>query len=148
MDASPFWNPIPFLESGEGIGEHRHKRRSLVTQGVHVVEIDLLRRGRRTELAQPLPPGHYYAFVFRADRRPDVDVFAWDLRHPLPSISIPLKGPDPDVSLDLGRVVDNAYERGRYTRKLRYSGSPPGPLSPEDAAWAVEIARHPHAQAR
>ena len=86
----------------------------------------------------------YYAFVFRADRRPDVDVFAWDLRHPLPSISIPLKGPDPDVALDLAAVVDNAYERGRYTRKLRYSVPPPGPLSPDGAAWAADLARNPH----
>jgi hypothetical protein len=138
----------PWNKYGEGLGEYRHKRRSLVSRGVHVVEIDLLRRGRRTELAQPLPPGHYYAFAFRADRRPDVDVYAWGLRHPLPAISVPLQAPDPDVSLELKDVVNSAYDRGRYARKLRYNGAPPEPLSPEDSAWASEIVRSVAADTR
>lgn len=138
----------PWNKFGEGVGEYRHKRRSLVSRGVHVVEIDLLRRGRRTELAQPLPPGHYYAFAFRADRRPDVDVYAWGLRHPLPGISVPLLAPDPDVSLELKDVVNSAYDRGRYARKLRYTGAPPEPLSPEDSAWASEIVRSVAADTR
>ena len=47
----------PWNKYGEGIGEYRHKRRALVGRGVHVVEIDLLRRGTTTELARPLPGG-------------------------------------------------------------------------------------------
>lgn len=131
----------PWNKFGEGLGEYRHKRRSLVREGVHVVEIDLLRRGRRTELAAPLPPGHYCAFVFRADRRPDVDVYAWDLKHPLPAIAVPLQPPDADVMLELSTVVSTAYARGQYCRKLRYGAAPPGPLTPADAAWASALAR-------
>jgi hypothetical protein len=95
----------PWNKFGEGIGEYRRKRRPLIRQGVHVVEIDLLRRGRRTELAQPLPIGDYYAFVFRGDRRPNVDVYAWNIRQPLPQIPIPLTAPDADVMLDLAALV-------------------------------------------
>lgn len=131
----------PWNKYGEGIGEYRHKRRSLVNHGVHVVELDLLRRGRRTDLAKPLPPGHYYAFVFRADRRPDVNVYAWDLRHPLPAISVPLTAPDADVQLELATVVASAYARGWYARKLRYSAAPPEPFSSQDAAWVTDVAR-------
>lgn len=131
----------PWNKFGEGIGEYRHKRRSLVREGVHVVEIDLLRRGRRTELAAPLPAGHYFAFVFRADRRPDVDVYAWDLRHALPMIPVPLQSPDADVKLELSAVVSTAYARGQYGRKLPYGGAPPGPLTPAEAMWANEVAR-------
>lgn len=131
----------PWNNCGEGLGEYRHKRRSLVREGVHVVEIDLLRRGRRTELAAPLPPGHYCAFVFRADRRPDVDVYAWDLKHPLPGIPVPLQPSDADVMLELSTVVNTAYARGQYRRKLRYDASLPGPLTPADAAWASALAR-------
>jgi Protein of unknown function (DUF4058) len=138
----------PWNKYGEGLGEYRHKRRSLVSRGVHVVEIDLLRRGRRTELARPLPAGHYYAFAFRADRRPDVDVYAWDLRHPLPTVSVPLQAPDPDVSLELRGVVNSAFDRGRYARKLRYSSAPPEPLSAEDSAWVSEIVRSVAADGR
>jgi hypothetical protein len=131
----------PWNKYGEGIGEYRHKRRSLVSHGIHVVEIDLLRRGRRTELAAPLPSGHYYCFVFRADRRPDVDVYGWQLRDPLPEIRVPLSAPDPDVRLELATVVNAVYDRGGYNRKLSYAAPPPGPLSPADAQWVAEIAR-------
>jgi hypothetical protein len=129
----------PWNKFGEGIGEYRHKPRSLVNQGVHVVELDLLRRGRRTELAEPLPAGHYYAFVFRADRRPDVSVYAWDMRRALPEIPIPLAAPDPDIRLALAAVVENAYQRGHYHRKVRYAGLPPEPLSREDATWIADV---------
>jgi len=131
----------PWNKFGEGIGQYRHKRRALVGRGVHVAEIDLLRRGRRSELALPLPPGDYYALIFRGDRRPDVDVYAWTLPQPLPEIRIPLTPPDADVNLDLAAVVNTAYDRGCYPRKLRYSqGPPPEPLSAEQARWAVDIA--------
>ena len=131
----------PWNKFGDGVGEYRHKRRSMVNHGVNVVELDLLRRGRRTELAAPLPQGHYYAFVFRADRRPDVDVYAWGLPDPLPPIPVPLAPADPEIALDLGVVVNTSYERGQYGRKLKYSGPPPGPLMPSEVAWAGEITR-------
>ena len=66
------WNKF-----GEGVGEYRSKRRDWVRNGVHVVEIDLLTRGRRTELSRPLPAGDYFVCVFRGDRKPDVDVYGW-----------------------------------------------------------------------
>ena len=129
----------PWNKYGEGIGEYRHKRRALVGSGVHVVELDLLRRGTRTELANPLPPGDYYALVFRADRRPDVNVWGWNIRAPLPPIPIPLKKPDGEIWLDLGAVVNAVYDHGLYSRKVRYGRPPVPPLSPEDAAWAADL---------
>jgi hypothetical protein len=130
----------PWNKFGEGIGEYRHKRRSLIRQAVHVVEIDLLRRGRRTELAQPLPAGDYYAFIFRGDQRPNVNVYAWSIRQALPEIPIPLSAPDADVVLNLAELVNTAFDRGRYTRKLRYASGPPSqPLTPADMAWAIEV---------
>jgi hypothetical protein len=131
----------PWNKYGEGIGEYRHKRRSLVKHGVHVVEIDLLRRGRRTQLARPLPDGQYFCFVFRADRRPNVDVYGWQLRDPLPEILVPLSAPDPDLRLELATVVNTAYDRGGYNHKLSYASAAPAPLSTADVEWAAEIAR-------
>jgi hypothetical protein len=43
--------------------------------------------------------------------------------------------------LDLSAVVNTAYGRGQYRRKLRYGGAPAGPLTPAEAAWATSIAR-------
>lgn len=128
----------PWNKFGEGVGEYRAKRRATVSGGVHVVELDLLRRGARTELSAPLPAGDYYALVFRADRRPDVDVYPWGLRDRLPVVPIPLRAPDPDVALDLASIVSTAYERGRYARKLGYADAPPGPTAPDDLSWIGE----------
>jgi len=129
----------PANKSGSGRSAYVRKRDRLVQSGVHMVEIDLLLAGERTRLAKPLPPGDYYAMVFRGDRKPDVDVYAWGLRGPLPPIAIPLRRPDPDVRLELSSVVDVAYSRGRYARKLRHDAPPHVSLSPEQAA-AVEAA--------
>jgi len=74
----------------------------------------------------------------RADLQPDVEVYAWDIRQALPSISTPLMAPDPDIQLELGAVLDTAYARSRYDRKLRYSG-PPQPLSPDDSEWIASV---------
>lgn len=131
----------PTNKSGAGRGEYLVKRRALLHRGINLVEVDLLVRGERLETVEPLPRGDYYAFVSRADRRPECDVYAWGLRHPLPAIPVPLKAPDLDVPLDLATVFTLTYDRGRYDRTLPY-GSPPGvPLAADDLAWAVERAR-------
>jgi hypothetical protein len=132
----------PWNKLGNGVSEYRNKRNALIHRGVHMVELDLLRRGRRTELAGPLPRGDYYAMVFRTDRRPDVDVYGWSLRNPLPTVAIPLRAPDADITLDLAAVVGTAYDRGRYDRKLRYGKPiPPPPVSTDDAKWADGLLR-------
>src|SRR5205823_4426359 len=101
--------------------------------GVNVVEIDLLRRGARTELGEPLPEGDYFTFVFRANRQPAdvVDVYAWNVRRQLPAIRVPLRPPDEDVMLDLAGVVSTVYERGAYARKISYDKPLRPPLSRE-----------------
>lgn len=128
----------PWNKNGAGVGIHAGKRAALVRDGVHVVELDLLRGGARTRLASPLPNGDYYALTFRADRRPDVDVVAWTLRDRLPTLSIPLRAPDVDVPLDLSAAVSSAYGRGRYDRKLRYASPLDPPVRREDEAWVAE----------
>lgn len=135
----------PWNKHGGGVEVYRDKRASLVARGVHVVELDLLRGGARTRLAEPLPPGDYYAMTFRGDRRPDVDVYAWSLRDRLPLITVPLRPPAPDVPLNLAEAVGAAYDRGRYDRKLRYDqplGPPLAPApAPQDAGWADDLLR-------
>jgi hypothetical protein len=132
----------PWNKNGAGIGIHAGKRASLVRDGVHVVELDLLRAGTRTRLAAPLPRGDYYAMIFRADRRPNVDVLAWSLRQPIPAVPIPLRAPDADVILPLGPTLRSAYERGRYDRKLKYARPLEPALNDADREWAEGLARY------
>jgi hypothetical protein len=131
----------PTNRTGDGFVDYKLKRQSLIRQRVHLIEIDLLLGGRRLPMGKALPPGDYYAFVSRAPRRPNCEVYAWTVRNPLPMIPIPLSKPDPDVIADLRGVFTTAYDKGRYARLIDYQSTPTVMRSHASRAWAVEIAR-------
>jgi hypothetical protein len=124
-----------------GFSEFCSKRVSLIIQPVHLVAIDLVVAGFRLPMANSLPPGDYYAIVSRSDSRPESQVYAWSVRHSLPIVPIPLAHPDPDIPLNLAEVLATTYQRGRYDRSIDYRSALTIPLSPEDRAWAEEVAR-------
>lgn len=111
----------PSNKQGSGRGQYMLKRNALVMEGVHLIELDLLRTGERLPTQEPLPAGEYYLVIARANRRPKCEVYAWTREDRLPVAPVPLKSPDPDVFVDLGEVFSMAYERGRYDRSIDYS---------------------------
>jgi hypothetical protein len=130
----------PTNKTGDGYSEYQRKRLGIIKQRAHLVELDLLLGGHRIELDRDLPKGDYYAYVTREDGRPMVDVYTWSLRDMLPTIPIPLKAPDADIGLNIAEVFGITYERGRYSRSLRYGAPPPAGLEPGLLAWATERA--------
>jgi hypothetical protein len=124
-----------------GSSDFCSKRLTLIKQPVHLVEIDLLVGGSRLPMDDPLPPGDYYALVSRSESRPESEVYSWSVRDPLPIVPIPLSHPDPDIPLNLAEVFATTYQRGRYDRSIDYRSALTIPLSPEDRAWAEEVAR-------
>jgi hypothetical protein len=130
----------PTNKIGGGFGEYGAKRMNILRQRVHLVELDLLVGGKRPPLSQPLPAGDYHAYISRADRRPDCEVYTWTVRDPLPTIPIPLKAPDADIGINLAQVFQTTYQRGRYARALAYNKPPIAPLKPRDAKWAKALA--------
>jgi Protein of unknown function (DUF4058) len=129
----------PTNKEGRGSDFYLLKRETLLAQPVHLVEIDLLVRGTRLPMKEPLPRGDYYAFVSRAERRFTGDVYAWSVRQPLPILPVPVLAPDPDAKLDLAALFRQAYDRGRYERELDYTGPPPAFLRSEDREWAKTL---------
>jgi Protein of unknown function (DUF4058) len=132
----------PSNKGGSGRIDYLAKRDALIDQPVILVEIDLLLSGSRMPVSGTLRPGKYVAIVARADRRPEADIYRWPLRQPLPVLPIPLRTPDPDVSLDLGEAFRLTYDRGGYARVMRYGRPLPEslPISPEDRARAGSLA--------
>lgn len=118
-------------------GVYLEKRSELIRSPVHLVEVDLLLSGHRLPMGKPLPPGHFYAFVSRAERRPECDVYPWWIKQKLPVIPIPLRVPDPDVTVDLGEVFQTAWQRGRYERVVDYRKLSDLPLNDDEIAWLV-----------
>ena len=124
---------------------YRNKRRTLISAGVNVVEIDLVRRGgsvfpnEGSEYMQN-QGAPYGVCVFRDTRPKEREFYGIGLRDRLPVISIPLRPTDAVVPLELQPLIDQCHERGRYHR-LRYRTEPDPPLSPADAAWVEGILR-------
>jgi hypothetical protein len=131
----------PTNKVGKGYWDYLARRRKLIRQNIHLVELDLLVRGHRLPMRQELPPGDFFVFVSRAGLRAKCDVYGWSMRQPLPRIPIPLLAPDPDAALDLPALFAIGYERGRYARALDYSAALDLPLAPADRSWAEELAR-------
>ena len=131
----------PTNKGSSGLTEYLDKRHRLRTQGVNLVEIDLLIAGRRLPMAKPLPPGDFFTIISRASKSELGDVYAWSIQRPLPKIPIPLEDPDPDVFLDLAEVFALAYQRGRYARLIHYDRPLDLPLHPQDKEWAEKVAR-------
>ena len=128
----------PTNKQGKDAADYHAKRLALHSRKVNLVEIDLLRGGKRLVFAEALPAGDYFAFVTRGSRHA-ADVYPWRLRDRLPAIPIPLQTPDPDITLDLSAVFAAAYERGRYWRRLRYNWPVRPPFSVEDGGWVSGI---------
>jgi hypothetical protein len=134
-------SPVNKQPGHEAHDEYLRKRRELLRSGAHLMEIDLLRGGRRPPLERPVPSAPYYVTLSRVHRRPYVEVWPIQLREKLPTVPVPLLEPDPDAPLDLAAVVSRVYERGGYAVIIDYSQPPPPPLSDEDAAWLDEHLR-------
>ncbi len=130
-------SPANKRASSDGREQYLEKRSEILRSRTNLVEIDLLRGGKRVPVVGA-PPGDYFAIVSRGYRRPKVDVFAWTIRQPLPEIPIPLKKGEPEAIVDLQQVFTTVYDRARYQLSVNYGAKLSTPLSETDAAWVRE----------
>lgn len=127
------------------------KQTEVLSSDANLIEIDLLRSGRRL---LPFPElvavvenlkCDYLVVVNRSALRQnewmDYTLYPVKLREPLPCIAVPLAGQDPDALLDLQITAGRAYQGGAYLRVIDYLAEPKPPLKAEDAAWADQLLR-------
>jgi hypothetical protein len=105
---------------------------------VNLVEIDLLRGGRRMPMLDPWPDSPFTLLVARRARDHYCRVWPAHYLRRLPRIPVPLADPDADLRLDLQPMVDAIYQRSRYARSIDYSRALSPPLTPEDSTWLKE----------
>ena len=129
----------PVNKRTPGLEPYRKKRLRLYEGGVHLLEIDLIRRGERPFQHVLLPKSHYLALLTRAESS-KTQAWAFQLQDPLPVLPVPLRGPDPDVPLVLGQALDDLYTRSLYQLSINYRDNPPPPsLSAEEQAWMRQL---------
>jgi Protein of unknown function (DUF4058) len=113
-------------------------RDAILYSSTHLIELDLLRGGKRMEA--DFPNEGYVLMVARA--QPNAphrgEVYEVGLRDPLPVLPVPLAKGDADVPLNLPELVRAVYIAARYRLQLDYNKMPAVPFSSEDAAWVAE----------
>ncbi len=129
----------PVNRRNPGLEPYRKKRLRLHEAGVHLLEIDLLRRGERPFKHPYLPKTQYMALLTRAGST-KTQVWAFNLDDPLPVLPVPLKAPDPDVPLVLRKALEEVYTRSQYDLSINYREDPPPPPLPvKEQEWLRQL---------
>lgn len=125
----------PLNKREPGLTGYRKKRRQLLQASVHLLELDLLRRGERAVKHPQLTTADYVVTLTRAGSS---RMEAWPLALPdrLPTLPVPLQPPDADAVLDLQAALQTVYDEAGYDLSIDYRQPPPPPaLMPEQEAW-------------
>jgi hypothetical protein len=117
------------------------KRQALLLGAANLVELDLLRGGRRMPMRTPWPASPYALLVCRKQNAPRCKVWPAFFQGSLRPIPVPLAPPDADVQLDLQPLVAAIYARSRYNRDLDYSRPLQPPLTDGESTWLAEQLR-------
>lgn len=135
----------PYNKRGAGLTTHRLKRATVLSADVHLVEIDLLRGGRRPAREGEEPPLKDVDYVLLVNRRREdnpqrvSEIWPIALNKPLPVLPVPLRLPDGDVPLDLNAAIQFIYDRAGYAWRINYQDPvPPPKLRTEMAAWVAQ----------
>ncbi len=128
-------SPANKHRSTQGWKLYLRQRNALLLGKASLVEIDLVRSGRRMPMVEPWPQSPYYLMVGRESDAPYCRVWPAHFHRPLPEVPVPLVSPDPDIPIALQPMVEAVYERSRYARRIDYSKPLSPPLSPEESAW-------------
>ena len=131
--------------AGQSRVAYTRKQVEYADRGVSLVEIDLLRRGRRSAFAlralsllerDGIVP-HYLALIRPAVRVASV-VQPVRLEDVLPVVPVPLLDEDDDHPLDLQYCFDEQYDGGAYRRLNDYDRPPDPPLPDGHREWAAD----------
>lgn len=121
---------------------YQQKQQEMREAGVHLVEIDLIRRGPHVldipqRVVEEARPWDYLVNLARRGGR-EFEVYPISMFNRLPRIRIPLKTGDEDATLDLQHVFDRSYDIGPYPERLNYAVNLPE-LGEEQTRWADEL---------
>jgi Protein of unknown function (DUF4058) len=146
--------------AGPGRASYMAKQAQILARDCHLIEIDLIRRGRHVvsipkwrvrELK--MKPFDCLCCVNRWPMRNRFELYARRLGERLPRLKVPLAEGDPDTTLDLQAALEQVYVDGRYYRRIRYDQKCKPRLAPQDQTWvdqqmAAYRAAHPDFFAR
>jgi hypothetical protein len=117
--------------SGEGQIAYERKRQQVLSSTTHFVEMNLLRKGEHFALGLELAASQYYVLVARGDRRPQADLYSFDLTEPLPAFPLPLDGHSLEPIVELQRIFTELFDRAGFDLVIDYQTTLSPPLPKE-----------------
>jgi hypothetical protein len=128
---------------GNGTDKYLEKQTEVMQSGTSLVEIDLIRGGKRILAMSGTSVPHEWrhdglALIRKGWEGTQFELFRFPLRRSLGHLPIPLRRHEFPIYLDLQAIHDECFRKGRYDR-LDYSEPPEPPLSADDEAWASGI---------
>ncbi|MFO0968837.1 MAG: DUF4058 family protein [Gemmataceae bacterium] len=130
----------PTNKRGKARRDYLEKREQYVHGKAHLIEIDLVRQGKRLPVRR-LPAAPYFVFLSRAGRWPAVEVWPIGWKAPLPTIPVPLLPGDSDVLLDLQLVLSQVFAATALDLSIDYQEEPDVPLPKDVQRWADQLLR-------
>ncbi|MBE9114337.1 DUF4058 family protein [Lusitaniella coriacea LEGE 07157] len=126
--------------SKEGRAAYEKKRHKILGSLTHLVEIDLLRQGKPMSVWGATETD-YRILVSRSDRRPNADLYAFNLKDPIPNFPISLRNGEPEPIVELQKLLNEVYARARFDLAIDYSQPVKPALPSETAVWVAEVSR-------
>jgi Protein of unknown function (DUF4058) len=126
----------------EGWNEYQRKRQAMLLGTANFIEIDLLRGGTRMPMLTPWPDSPYTLLVSRIFNAPRCRAWRAEFQRALPAIPVPLRDPDPDLTLELQPLLDHIYTLGRYDERIDYDRTLTPALSEPDTVCVRQLLQH------
>ena len=83
-------SPSNKITGGHGRSQYLDKRQRVIFSEAHLVEIDLIRRGRPMPVEGYDGDAPYRHLISRWQTRPEVDLYPFRLQTPIPDVPVPL----------------------------------------------------------
>ena len=131
-------SPTNKIAGSRGRANYEAKRSDVLQSKTNLIEIDFLFSGVPFFPRDLLPPLDYAVHVSKFGQRPKGIVWPILLKQRLPKIQIPLRPNDSEVEIDLGQILNTAYDRAGYDMIVDYTRPPFVPLDDANAIWASE----------
>lgn len=126
---------------GEGRKAYLTKRLQVLGSFTHLVEIDLLRVGKPMPIISPNIESRYRILVSRCDRRPQAELYGFNLADSIPTFPLPLCEGDTEPIVDLQSILDGVYDRAGFDLAIDYNLDVVPPLTDSEAAWVDTLLR-------
>ena len=125
---------------GTGWKQYRRKRDLLLKGRANLVEVDLLRRGRRHPMNEPWPESPYYVLVSKKWEAPACHVWPAFSTVALPDLRVPLDRGDGELVVPLQSCVAAVYASSHYERDIKYDERITPPLTDREQSLLMSRA--------